>query len=429
MAENISQKGSRYTGRWWRSVGPALITACVVFGPGSLLVSANIGATYRTEMLWLLVLTGILMGVYVNMAARVGVVGGASPCRLIAEHAGRGYAVAVGLTLFSICSIFQFGNNLAVAAAARALLPGIHAQWIVVGLNLCIVVLLFTARHVYQFLERMVKVTVALILICFLLNLIAAHPRPAAILKGLIPQIPVGLSFAFPQKADGGIQDPMLLVASLCGTTFSIGAAFYQGNLVREKGWGLQEYRRGIQDTIAGVAVLTTVSAMIMITTATIIPGKNATDVGMLAQSLQPLLGTLSYLAFCLGLLAVSLNPFLINAMIGGGILADGMGMESRLGDKWPKRFTVIVMLIGMVVALLALQTGEKPVRLVIVGQALTVIGNPLMAVSLLWLANRHQIMGTYRNRFLTNVIGGIGLITVLFMALRVFYLIVLKLT
>ena len=28
---------------WWRSIGPALITACVVFDPGSLLISSNVG--------------------------------------------------------------------------------------------------------------------------------------------------------------------------------------------------------------------------------------------------------------------------------------------------------------------------------------------------------------------------------------------------
>ena len=35
---------------WWKSIGPALITACVVFGPGSLLVSSNVGANYGYEL-------------------------------------------------------------------------------------------------------------------------------------------------------------------------------------------------------------------------------------------------------------------------------------------------------------------------------------------------------------------------------------------
>ena len=74
---------------WWRLIGPALITACVVFGPGSLLITSNVGARYGYELLWLLVLTGVLMGTFMTMAARVGVMGGATPCTLIAGRLGR----------------------------------------------------------------------------------------------------------------------------------------------------------------------------------------------------------------------------------------------------------------------------------------------------------------------------------------------------
>ena len=415
---------------WWRSIGPALITACVVFGPGSLLVSANVGATHRYDLLWLLVVTGILMGTYMSMAARIGVVGGATPCTLLARHLNRPVAIVIGLNLFLICATFQFGNNLALAAAAGALLPSINPQWIIVTVNILIIVFLFTAKHIYSFLERTMKVMVALILICFAANLIKARPDISDVAGGLIPSVPAELSLSMPKEVDGAIDDPMLLIASLIGTTFAVVAAFYQGNLVREKGWGVKEYRKGIADSIAGVVVITGVSAIIMITTATVIPpGQTATDIGMLAGSLRPLLGSMAYVMFCLGLVAVSMNPFLINAMIGGGILADGVGASARLSDKWPKRLTVLVLLIGMTVAILALRTGEKPVKLIIMGQALTVLGNPLMAAAILWLANQKAVMGSYRNRIGVNIIGGLGFLIVLFMAVRVLFLVILKLT
>jgi Mn2+/Fe2+ NRAMP family transporter len=106
---------------WWRSVGPALITACVVFGPGSLLTNSNVGATYGYELLWMLVLTGILMGAFMTMAARVGVVGGATPCTLIAGRLGRPAAALIGISLCLTCAAFQFSNNLAIAAAFDSL--------------------------------------------------------------------------------------------------------------------------------------------------------------------------------------------------------------------------------------------------------------------------------------------------------------------
>jgi len=423
-SSNLQQRSG-----WWRSIGPALITACVVFGPGSLLINSNVGAKYGYELLWLLLLTGVLMGTYTTMAARVGVVGGATPCTLVAQRLGRPVAAVIGINLCLICSAFQFTNNSAVVAAAEALVPKVPPVVVLIILNGLIIVFLFTAKHIYRLLEKVMKVMVAVILLSFVINLILARPSLIAIIKGLLPSIPESISLGLPHKVEGQIEDPLLLIASLLGTTFSVAAALYQGNLVRERGWTIKEYLRGIGDSIAGVALLTTVSAVLMITTATVIPGKQADNIGVLAQSLQPLLGSTAYIIFCVGLFAVAMNPFLINAMIGGSILADGLGKPARLSDLWSRIFTVGVLLIGMVVAVLALRTGQRPVNLIIFGQALTVIGNPLMAATILWLANQKDIMGKRRNTLILNVLGGVGFLVVLFMAIRVLILVVLKLS
>jgi len=425
---------------WYRAIGPALITACVVFGPGSLIISSNVGAEYRYQFLWLLLLTGLLMGTYVAMAARIGVCGGASPCTLLARHLGRPAALVVGLVLCLVCTAFQFSNNLAVALAAGAFLPeqvdvtlgGIRWTWpvlpvLLVLLNGAIIFFLFVGRQIYQTLERGMKVMVAVILLCFVFNLVVAQPRIIDILAGFLPSWPEGLHLAVPKKVGGAIDDPMILLASLLGTTFSVGGAFFQGNLVREKNWSIEDYQHGIIDSIAGVAVLTGVSMIIMITAATVIPGRPAHDVGELARSLEPLLGRTSYTLFCLGLFAVAMNPIVINSVIGGTILADGLGLPARLNDRAPRILTVVVMLIGMGVALWALTSGRRPVPLIIFGQALTVVGNPLMAAALLWLANRPEIMGEKRNRWAFNILGGLGFLVVLLVAARVLWRIILQ--
>ncbi|MHC4627990.1 MAG: Nramp family divalent metal transporter [Planctomycetota bacterium] len=424
--------GERSLGRhapWWRSIGPALITACVVFGPGSLLISSNVGAKYGYDLLWMLILTGILMGTYMTTAARIGVVGGVTPCTLVAQRLGRPAAAVVSINLCLICTTFQFANNLAVVAAAKALVPRVPPIVVLVGLNGLIVTFLFTAKHVYQLLEKAMKVMVGVILLSFVVNLVLAAPSLTGILKGLIPGIPEGMSFELPHKIEGRIEDPLLLIASLLGTTFSVAAAFYQGNLVRERNWTIEDYSRGIGDSVTGVAVITIVSAVIMITTATVIPGQQAENIGVLAQALQPLLGSTAYVIFCIGLFAVAMNPFLINAIIGGSILADGIGKPARLSDRFSRVFTVAVLLVGMVVAILALRTGQKPVSLIIFGSALTIIGNPLMAATILWLANHKAIMGRYRNNLIQNILGCIGLIVVVIMAIRILIRVVLSLS
>ena len=414
---------------WWKSIGPALITACVVFGPGSLLISSNVGANYGYELVWLLLLTGLLMGTYLTMGARIGVCGGATPCTLVAQRLGRPAAAVLGITLCLICAAFQFSNNLAVALAAGAFFPQSAVPWIVIGFNVAVVLFLFKARHIYQVLERVMKVMVSVILVCFVFNLIAATPNLGEVLMGFLPSLPEGIKLGLPEKLAGAIKDPMILIAGLLGTTFSVAGAFFQGNLVRERKWTVDDYQGSIGDAIAGVCVLTGVSMIIMITAGTVIRGQPATDIGTLALALKPLLGSTAYWVFCIGLVAVAMNPFLINAMIGGTILADGAGLPAQMSDRWPRVFTVIVMALGMGVALAALRTGEKPINLIIVGQALTVLGNPLMAVSMLWLANQKDVMGDRCNGPIANLLGGVGLVVVVLMAGRVLWRLVLQFT
>ncbi|HNS21831.1 MAG TPA: divalent metal cation transporter [Sedimentisphaerales bacterium] len=428
---------------WWRSIGPALITACVVFGPGSLLISSNVGATYGYELLWLLVVTGVLMGTFTTMAARVGAVGGATPCTLIAGRLGRPVAALVGLNLCLICAAFQFSNNLAVAAAFDSLgvkrlfgdparmtaqTESLISTGLLLAFNLLVIGSIFALRHVYKALERIMKIMVAVILACFLVNLFLIHPDIRRILGGLIPGVPEGLSLALPTRTASGVQDPLVLVAGLLGTTFSVAAAFFQGNLVREKGWTVRDYDRSIGDSIVGVAVLTCVSAVIMTTSATLLQGRQANDITVLATQLKPLLGPVTGVLFSVGLLAVAMNPFVINAMIGGAILADGLGKPARMSDPWSRRFTVVVLLIGMGVAMIVLHTPVEKIDAIIFGQAMTVIGNPLMAAAILWLANHRGIMGDKRNTLVVNILGGLGFAVVLLTALRVLYLLILRL-
>lgn len=418
---------------WWQSIGPALITACVVFGPGSLVISANVGATYGFELLWLLVLAGVVMGTFMTMSARAGVTSGATHFTVLAREAGRPFAGLLGVVLCLTCASFQFSNNLAIALAAGAFAPEGHEMAVRIGAmavaNLVLIVFLFRARQVFKSVESVMRVMVGVVLVSFLINLFMAGPNWLEVLKGLMPRLPQKLSLGIPQVVEGVIRDPLVLIASLVGTTFSVAGAFFQGNLVREKGWGKEDYDRGIGDSIAGVCVLTIVSLMIMVTAGAVIRGKPADNIATLAMTLYPLLGATAFFVFCVGLIPVALNPFLINAMVGGTALADGLGLPGRLNDRWPRIFTVCLLLTGFTMATIGLWTRTPPVNLMVFGQAMTVIGNPLMAGTILWLANRKSIMGDRRNGPLSNALGAVGMVIVLLLALRMLWYLYLRFT
>lgn len=424
MPNETTPEPARPRQPWWTAIGPALIIACVVFGPGSLIVSTKVGATFGCDFLWVLVLTGTFMGTYVAMSAKIGVVGEATPLTLLARTLGNPARVLVGITLCLVCATFQFSNNTAFAMAVGAFVPKSMANSLLlvqilslIVINGLIVVFLFAARHVYTVVERGMKFMVAVVLISFVSSMVLSGPNLFEVLWGFVPNWPEGFAFGEVKKPDGALWVPMGLIAAMLGTTFSVGGAFFQGNLVRERGWSIADYHGSIRDSIAGVCVLTGVSMVIMITAATVLPGKTADNIGELAVVLEPALGPTAYWIFCIGLIPIAMNPFMINALIGGAILSDAVGKPCKLSDPLPRKMTIAVLLLGMGIAIWGLSAGRKPAELIVFGQALTVLGNPLMAAAILFLANRADIMGKYRNSVAVNIVGILGFLVVLFVA------------
>lgn len=366
-----------------RSLGPALIVASVVLGPGSILTASRVGADFGHRLGWVVAVACGLMVALTALAARLGATLEGTPCEEVRRRAGRVPAALVGIVLFLVVACFQFSNNVGVVAAIEPLVGGSGA-WrtvLLVGLNAGIAAALFGLRGLYRPVELGMKLLVGLMALGFLGNLFLVRPSPLAVAGGLVPRLP------FPEGAS------LLPVLGLVGTTFSVAGAFYAAYLVREKGWGRDDLGRVQTDSIIGIGVLGLLSLAIMATAGEVlhgrVSGKELTDVGEVARQLEPLFGSGARTLFCLGLLGGAFSSFLVNAMIGGTVLSDGLGLGSKMDGVWPRRLTVLALVVGMGVALLVLRSGEKPVNLIIFAQALTVLGNPVLAGVLLWLACR----------------------------------------
>jgi manganese transport protein len=431
---------SRFSG----ALGPAIIVACVVLGPGSILTSSKIGCQFGYEMIWLLVGAGILMVGAVATSARIGVTLEGTPCEELAARLGRPVAVLAGVSVFLIAACFQFSNNVGVLASMEPLFEtdSKSMQWVILGgLNFGLVACLFGFKRLYQPIERLMMLLVGLMLIGFAANLIMARPSIVAMLGGLVPRVPEELSGSFFPKieevvpAAGGemerkIIDPWLALQGLLATTLSIAGAFYQAYLVREKGWGVAQLKRGLTDSFAGISVLVGITLMIMVTSASVLYGKvepselsSAADV---ARQLEPLFGSTAKVLFCLGIFAGAFSSFLVNSIIGGTLLADGLGLDARLDSKWTKIFTVGALMIGMFVALFI--EGADRVPLIIFAQAMTVLGVPVLALSMLYLATRRLASGVPKTPFWMLGLTGIATVIAIALAARTAWRIILSL-
>ena len=385
--------------RWYRALGPCLITACVVIGPGSILTSSKVGAEKGYSMSWVVLVSAVFMLTFIQMAARLGVVSRESPGQLLAERAGRWLAALIGVSIFFVASAFQFGNNLGAHSAFEAYF---QFDYIVVIFNAAAIAFLFFFKNLYRALEKLMMGFVGLMLLAFAANLLFAKPNPTEWARGLVPT---------------GIGSLDLAVLGLVGTTFAIAAAYFQIYLVRQKGIKREDLAACLIDSRLGVLLMAAITLMIMGTAAAALKGVKLEEAADVAMQLEPLFGSWGKALFCLGLFSAAYSSFIINSMIGGFVLSDGLGLGSSPEDKWPRYMTAAVLLIGMGVAMYVIKTGIKPMTAIVMAQAVTVIVAPLLAAVLLWLCNRKDIMGEDRNGPLINVLGVVGFVLLLVMA------------
>ena len=403
---------------WYHRIGPGLITACVVIGPGSILTSSKVGATHGFQMSWVVVIAVFFMMVYMTLGAKLGAVATVSAGTLVTQRVGRWLAALIGAGVFFISAAFQFGNNLGVLSAFKEYehylraIPGFQLDYVAILINVLSISFLFAFRNLYRVVERLMMALVGLMVLSFAINLCFARPSLSDFLLGFIP--PIGDLF---QAKSGNETILNISLLGLIGTTFVITAAYFQSFLVRQKGWGRTELRDGLIDVRIGSVIMASITIMLMSTAAVELRGQELKSVGEVAAGLKPAFGVLGHTLFCLGLFAAAYSSFLVNSMIGGFILADGLGLGSKPTDLWPRLMTVMVLLTGMVVALLVNRAGLNPVPAIVAAQAVTVIAAPLVAGALWWLTNRPDIMGVDRNGTMTNVFALVGFVLLLAMA------------
>ncbi|MCF6297018.1 MAG: Nramp family divalent metal transporter [Flavobacteriaceae bacterium] len=386
--------------KFFKAIGPGFIVAAVVLGPGSITTSTKIGAVQGYDFLWVILIAGVSMAIYSNMSTRFGVLHEQSILGVIAEKYGRWFSMIIGISSFLAALSFQFGNNLGVGMGMETI-TGISAKlWPLLFTPLAIV-LIFFAKNLYKTLEKLMMFMVILMISAFVVNLIFIKPDIVASVGGFIPK---------PFSMDNFSQ-----LAAIVGTTFVLHCAIYQSYLVQNKGWKLKEMKKGIRDSNFGVFLLALMSVLVIVTAAaTLKPlGITVNSAADMAMQLEVLLGSYAKYIFAFGFIAAAFSSLLVNAVIGGGLLSDGLGLGKSMDEKMPKAFTALILLVGMGMAMYVASDGGSPVYSLILAQGSSMLAVPLIAIGLLLITNRKDVMGEYKNTLFQNILAIIGFILI----------------
>jgi len=246
-----------------------------------------------------------------------------------------------------------------------------------------------------EFFERALAVIVAIMAACFLMNFFILMPSPDDILSGLIPSVPV--------MGNTASTSPLLVIASMIGTTVFSGLFIIRSTLVKEAGWTLADYSRQRNDALLSVTLMFIISASIMAAAAGTLhkEGYALTQAYQMIELLKPLAGTLATSLFAVGLIAAGVSSQFPNVLMLPWLLCDYAGLERDMRLAKYRILVFVISLLGLVVPLFE----ARPVFVMIVSQAFNAVILPLTVACIFYLSNRKDLMGEHCSGATGNIV------------------------
>lgn len=382
-------------------LGPGIVIAASFVGPGTVTTATVTGASYGFALLWAIVFSVIATVVLQDMAARLGLItreGLGEALRATFTHPVlRGFVIFLIVAAVGIGGASYAGGDTTGTALGLAALTGLPRPVLTVGVG--VVVFAVLATGTYQRLEKLLTVLVLVMSAVFVLTAVLARPDLGELVAGvLVPRIP-----------QGGV----LTAIALIGTTVVPYNLFLHANLVQEK-WAentpraLREVRRdnALSFSIGG---LITVAIAVTAAATLFARGIEADSVTALADQLRLVLGPAADYVFGVGLFAAGLTSTIAGPLGAAYAIASILGWSTSLASLRFKAIWALVVVLGVAIAL----TGVEPVTIIVLAQAANGILLPVVAVFLLVVMNRRDLLGQSRNRLLGNILGGVIVLTV----------------
>ncbi len=292
--------------RFWRTLGPGLITGAADDDPSGITTYSLAGAQFGTSLLWMPIVSFPLMWAVQLMCARIGMVTGRGLMAAMRQRFPRPLLFAACGAL-AIANGINIGADLAGMADAAELLSGVNSHVWVVGFGVGI--LYTTIRLRYAQVVRVLK-WLSVVLFAYFITAMISGPDWGKIAHDVflptIPSSPAGWG----------------MIVAIMGTTISPYLFFWQasqeveeekarGRAGRERaGATATEMRTRFADVGVGAFVATFSMFFIMLTTALTLHATGNTNPGTSAEvatALQPLAGRAAMLLYTVGIVAIGL--------------------------------------------------------------------------------------------------------------------------
>ncbi len=382
-------------------LGPGIITANVDNDAGGITTYSLAAANYGYSILWMMIPTTIALVVVQEMCARMGAVTGKGLSDLIRESFG----VKVTFYVMIALLLTNMGNSISEFAGIAASLEifGI-SKYISVPIS-AILVWLLIVKGSYKVVEKVFLVA-CLVYIAYPIAAFMAGPDWTVVMKATVTP-----TF----KTDSAY---LMTLIGIVGTTIAPWMQFYQQAAVVEKGITADQYNFSRIDVIFGCIMAIVVAFFMMVACASTIhlhglKIETATDA---ALALKPLVGQHASTLFAFGLFNASLFAACILPLSTAYYICEGMGWESGVDkdfEQAPQFFWLFTIIIAISAGLILIPNAPL-MSIMFISQVVNGAVLPFVLMFMIKLINDKNLMGTYVNGPVLNIIAWLTVVTMI---------------
>ncbi len=360
---------------------------------GSMATSAQAGASYGFQLVWVIVLgTGCLIFL-VEMSGRLAVVSKHTIADAMRERFGIEFFL-LPLAGVGIVSVLVLGAELGGVCLALQFVTGLGFPWW--GLPVAFAVWTLLWKGTFTVIEQGTAL-LGLVTLSFLVGAVRVHPPLGELAHGLLPTLPQHDAAHY-----------WFIVVSILGASLTPYVFYFYSSGAVEDGW--DESHLGTNRFVAtvGMSFGGTLSIAVLVVAAMVFAPR-AIRVGSYEQLALLLVDPLPRWGF--GLFVASLGIACFGAALEitlalAYLLAQGFGwnwgenLKPARAARFSTAYTVVIVLAALTVV-----TGIDPLRLTNMSMALTSATLPLAVVPFLVLMNDRGYMGEHTNGWVANTV------------------------
>jgi len=399
--------------RFWKALGPGLISGASDDDPSAITTFSQAGARYGLSTLWVAILAFPVLASVQEMCARIGMVTQKGITGVVKAHYPK-WVLYVLIGLSCPAFVLNMGADISVLGETGNLLfPQIAPLYCSIAFTLLLLLLMIVLS--FKRLAQVMK------FVCLSLVVYVAAPffypqHFIAIFKSsFIP------SFHFDKPF-------LLVVTGLTGAIISPYLFFWQTSAEAEEAEEdahtvNQPIKRKFfiamrKDIVTGAFFAVLIMYFVILTTGTVLHDNHIYEISTVkeaAAALKPLAGNASYTLFSIGIISTA---FLIIPVLSGSvsyILSEAFNWKSGFNKSFSeaKEFYIIIiiaMFIGIIMQVLHINA-VKALLFTTIIYGVTV---PFLIAIILHICNNKKIMGKYANQRKANIPGVVTLILML---------------